>query len=347
MQLPRTGALERRRFTVQEKRSTPDHREWNGMKIERLLSIVLLLLNRRKITAPELAERFEVSVRTIYRDIEAIDAAGIPIVSFQGVGGGFGILESYRLERQLLTPEDTMTLLGVLQGVDSALAFEKISASSKKIESLVPKDAMGRLTDELKIELSPWGYRGEQDALLTLLSQAVSNRRIVSFSYSNAKGEHVERQVEPMTLVFKGSAWYLFAYCRLKADYRLFRLSRMNDVRSERDRFERRSHSYDAFSKASLEANQRPTVDLVLDFMPAARFSVEDMFAPGQVERLPDGIMRVRVSMPEDPWIMSWLLSFGENITVVEPKQVRRMLAETAGCLLERYTTGADRKKRT
>jgi predicted DNA-binding transcriptional regulator YafY len=307
------------------------------MKIERLLGIVLLLLNRKKITAPELAERFEVSVRTIYRDIEAIDAAGIPIVSFQGTGGGFGILDSYRLERQLLTPDDTLTLLSVLQGVDDALSLESVHESSKKIQSLVPKEAMSRLTDEVKIELSPWGYRGEQDELLTLLSQSVSKRRIVSFSYSNTKGEHIRRQVEPMTLVFKGSSWYLFGYCLVKKDYRMFRLSRMNEMRFDNQSFERRAYTYDQFSEATLEQDGRPLVDFVLDFSSAVRFSVEDMFAKEQVERLKDGTMRVRVSMPEDTWILSFLLSFGEHLTVLEPKRIRKQLANTAHALITKY----------
>ena len=121
------------------------------MRLDRMLAIVLILLNRRRATAPELAERFGVSVRTIYRDIDTIDGAGIPIVSFQGQGGGFGIVESYRLERQLLTPDDMLAMLGVLRGVGSALKDQQLDVSSRKIESLIPEPERRRLSDEFAV----------------------------------------------------------------------------------------------------------------------------------------------------------------------------------------------------
>ena len=264
------------------------------MKIDRLLAIVLILLNRRKATAPELAERFGVSVRTIYRDIDTIDRAGVPIVSFQGQGGGFGIVESYRLERQLLTPDDMLAMLGVLRGVGLALKDDQLNRSSQKIESLIPDHERRRLSDEIKIELSPWGYRGREDALLEALRLATHERQLVRFTYLNAAGDRSDRTVEPMTLVFKGSAWYLFAYCRLKADYRLFRVSRIRDLARLRDAFDRRSHGYDEFSREIDRRSDKSSLTLELRFSREMRFSVEDIFAPERITFLDDGRLLVR-----------------------------------------------------
>jgi predicted DNA-binding transcriptional regulator YafY len=314
-----------------------DRRIGDAVKIDRLLAIVLILLNRKKATAPELAERFGVSVRTIYRDIDTIDRAGVPIASFQGHGGGFGIVESYRLERQLLTPSDMLAMLGVLRGVKIALKDDQLDRSSKKIESLIPDRERRRLSDEVRIELSPWGYRGREDALLERLRLATHDRRLVRFTYLNSEGECSYRTVEPMTLVFKGSAWYLFAYCRLKADYRLFRVSRIRDLTGLNDSFNRRARRYDEFSRDVDERSGKSSLFLELKFSREMRFSVEDTFLPDQVSFLDNGYLIVRAAIPDGEWLYGWLLSYGEHVEVLAPDFVRQSLAKRMETILARY----------
>lgn len=307
------------------------------MKIDRLLAIVLLLLHRRKVTAVELSERFGVSVRTIYRDIETIDAAGIPIVSHQGVGGGFSVVDTYRLEKQLLSPDEILSMVTVLKGVGAALGDEKVVHSSHKIESLVPKESATKLRDEVYIALSPWGYRGELDTLLETLRKATSKRRRIRFSYFNAEGGANERTVEPMTLVYKGSSWYLFAYCLLREDLRLFRLSRMRSVVVTADVFERRPDNYDTYSRRWEMAENVPRVTFKLRFSPKFRFLVEDSFGKTQISYESDGAMIVTAEMPVGDWLLGWFLSFGEHLEIIEPQSYRDAMAATLRSVLDVY----------
>lgn len=306
------------------------------MKIDRLLAIVLVLLHRKMVTAVELSERFEVSVRTIYRDIETIDAAGIPIVSHQGQGGGFSVMDNFRLEKQLLTPEEILTMVSVLKGVGKALNDSRVLHSSRKMESLVSADASVHFGDELRIELSPWGYRGEQDTLLETLRRTTLQRKLLRFCYRNSAGETIERIVEPMTLVFKGSAWYLFAYCRTRSDYRLFRLSRMRNVLVTDETFERKPHRYETdFDQSRRQANE--TVDLELRFFPRLQYLAEDWFTEQQIITQSDGTLIVRAPMPTGDWLYSWLLSLGEHVEVLKPLRVRKAMKERLDAVRKRY----------
>lgn len=306
------------------------------MKIDRLFGIVLLLLHRKKVTAVELSEWFEVSVRTIYRDIDTIGAAGVPIVSHQGQGGGFSVMDNYRLEKQLLSSEEIITMVSVLKGVGAALGDSRVLHSSRKMESLVPFDASGRFGEELRIELSPWGYRGEQDGLLETLHKAVGHRKLLRFTYRNSAGETIERLAEPMTLLFKGSTWYLFAYCRTRADYRLFRLSRMRDVFVTGEEFERKQYRYETYS-ALADRQAEETEELVLRFYPKVHYLVEDWFLKEQITPQPDGTLLVRAPIPTGEWLFGWLLSFGEQVAVLEPHAVREEMKKRLESVRKRY----------
>jgi predicted DNA-binding transcriptional regulator YafY len=306
------------------------------MKIDRLFAIVLLMLHRKKVTAVELSERFEVSVRTIYRDIDTIGAAGIPILSHQGQGGGFSVMDNYRLEKQLLTPEEIMTMVSVLKGVGEALGDRRVLHSSRKMESLVPSDATCRFEEELRIELSPWGYRGEQDALLETLRKTTLQRKLIRFSYRNSAGETIERIAEPMTLLFKGSAWYLFAYCRTRSDCRLFRLSRMRDVFVTGEAFERRPNGYEAYGAQS-ERSEGETAELLLRFFPRVQYLVEDWFSKDQIAAQSDGTLLVHAPIPTGEWLFGWLLSFGEHVEVLEPQSIREAMKERLAASHKRY----------
>ncbi|MBN2340829.1 MAG: YafY family transcriptional regulator [Deltaproteobacteria bacterium] len=306
------------------------------MKIDRLLSIVLLLLKRKKITAPELAETFGVSVRTIYRDIDAIDAAGIPIVSSNGVGGGFEIMDTYSLERQLFSVDDLLSILSTLKGVGNALGQANIQRTTQKVATLLPKVQANALSNELRIELKPFGDTGATQKTLERIQKALSERRCVRFTYLNSERQTSDREVEPMTLVFKGSAWYLFAFCTLKNDYRLFKISRIRNCVPQPRHFARRQKSYDEFAAESDRRAEQSLVHLALQFDSAARFWVEDTFFPNQITRRSKHHIHVAVSLPEGEWIYSWLLSFGGYVEVLSPKTVRQTLHDHAAALVKK-----------
>jgi predicted DNA-binding transcriptional regulator YafY len=222
------------------------------MRIDRMLSITVMLLNRERIPAKELADKFEVSVRTIYRDIDAINMAGIPIVSYQGNSGGFGIMPNYKLERQLLTFDSMVSILSALKGVNQTLGDESIDGAIEKITSLVPKekaDDLHSMTERIVMDILPWGSSRRQRENLQLVHAAIAANKLVEFDYLSDNGSIVNRSVEPMTLVFKGYAWYLFGYCLVRKDFRLFRLTRMRELAILDDSFNRKNVSYRDYIK--------------------------------------------------------------------------------------------------
>ncbi len=309
------------------------------MRIDRMLAITVILLNRERISAKALAEKFEVSVRTIYRDIEAINMAGIPVVSFAGNNGGFGILDTYKLDRQLLTLNDMKSILAALKGVNTTFEDRELDTAIEKIQNLVPRDKANLVNQHLEqvvIDLLPLGYTKRQKERLKIVQQAIAGAHLLRFEYRNSRGEVATRTVEPMTLIFKGYAWYLFGWCRMRSGYRLFRLSRMKRIDRLPERFQRRGQSYhDAFEPSGKNI---PWAHVVLLFSPHVRYRVEDYFDDEQIEELPDGRLRVTVDWPEDDWVYSIILSYGEHVEVLEPAHIRRIIRGKAEKIFSRYT---------
>ncbi len=299
------------------------------MRIDRMLAITVMLLNRQRISARELADKFEVSVRTIYRDIDAINLAGIPVVSYSGNNGGFGIMENYKIDRQVLTLNDMVALLSALKGISTSMDYRELDTAIEKINSLLPRDRNGGgmpVTEQLVIDILPWGFRKKQKEYLQLVHRAIYRLQLLEFSYKNSRGEEKRRVIEPMTLLFKGYAWYLFGYCRMKKDFRIFRLSRISGLNTMEEGFVRRDVSYRAYMQEDEAATGM--VDLIIRFAPRMRYRVEDYFDENQITVGEDGSVTVRASFPEDEWIYSMLLSYGENAEVIAPRRVRDLLRE-------------------
>jgi len=308
------------------------------MRLDRLLAIIVKLLNRDRVSAQQLAAEFEVSVRTIYRDMEAINLAGIPIVAFQGNQGGFGIEESFRLDRQVLTLPEITSLLAVVRGLAPALADKQAARAADKISSLVPRDRQHLLqaqAEQMVIDVLPWGTGEKMKQRLAAIQNAIAGQRVLRFTYRNAKSETVARTAEPHTLVLKVHVWYCFAYCRLRKAFRFFRLSRMHAITALKETFNRREQSF-----RESEKGQPPNlkfVSLKLKFAARSRYRVEDYFEEDQITFLKDGSMVVDLKWPEDDWLYNFLLGYGEDMEVLEPAYVRKKLAEKAGWVRALY----------
>ena len=305
-----------------------------------MLAIVVLLLNRKKITARELAERFEVSLRTVYRDIDAINQAGIPIVSSQGNNGGFHIVENYRLNHQFISLDNFRAILTALKGVNTTLQDRDLEMTMEKIRSLVPKELVSDLDKQLEqfvVDFLPWGFNQRMQTRIQTINRAIMQSRMLSIDYQNLKGEASRRDVEPMTLMFKGYNWYLFAYCRFKEDGRVFRLSRIRDLELLDRTFIRRDIHFTDFTQQ--ESSTQSLVELELKFEPSARLRVEEFFYAEQTHSQADGSMVVQAAFPEDQWIYSFILSYGPFVEVINPPHIRQLIADTAKKMLAVHQT--------
>lgn len=292
------------------------------MSSGRLFEIVYLLLERRQMTAAELAGRFEVSVRTIYRDIDALSAAGVPVYTTQGKGGGVALMDHYILDRAAFTEEEQRQLLTALQSLPEA-ARAGADETLAKLSGLFRR----RETDWLQVDLSRWGSVEADQRKFEALKTAILDRRAAAFTYVSSYGLTTDRRVLPARLVFKGQSWYLQAYCTEKEDYRTFKVSRILKLSVLDERFSR------PLSPPPIENSGEPCpfcVTVRLRFTPAMAYRVYDEFDESCVTREPTGNLLVAVTLPDDNWLYGYLLSFGAMAEVLDPPAVRRRLAKMA-----------------
>lgn len=210
------------------------------MKIDRLISIIMVLLERKKVSAPKLAEMFEVTTRTIYRDIEVLNQVGIPIIAYPGVNGGIGIMEEYKIDKKLFTTSDITTLLRGLGSISSTLTDEEIVNTLAKVKGLIPAEQIKDIelkSGQVNIDLTPWAGNKNLQPNLEEIKKSLDENRLLSFKYSDREGKKSQRLVEPYQLVLKESNWYLQAYCTTRCDFRIFKLSRISQIEIMEDKF--------------------------------------------------------------------------------------------------------------
>lgn len=302
------------------------------MKSGRLFQVLYLLLEKRAVTARELAERFEVSERTIYRDVDALSAAGIPVYTQKGQGGGIRLMDQFVLDRALLSREQQDELLFALQAVLATGGLEERETLGR-LSALFRREA----GDWIEVDFSDWGSGAREKEYFALVKRGILERRVLSFTYYSSAGQKTRRQVEPVKLVFKTGCWYLRAYCRGRQDWRVFRLVRMDELALEEERF--LSRPAPAGIEAPLPERCR-AAHLRLCFAPEAAYRVRDYFHPERITVEPDGRLLVDCAFPQDGWLLSFLLSFGDRVEVLSPACWRDILHQEAKKTAALYETG-------
>ena len=283
------------------------------MKIHRLLGILAVLLRGQKVTAPELAQRFEVSRRTISRDVDALCMAGFPIVAEQGKGGGFSLAPGYRFDSQALTREEHMALTAALSGLES------VSAPDSSVAALREKLSLSEQSGQLLIDLSSQFYRDSLTEKIALLQDAIAERKLVSFRYYSEKGE-TDRRVEPYHITFQWSSWYLFARCLTRQDFRMFKLTRLWDLHMEDEPF-----TPVHIPPERLDFNREWAKNYLLCalFDPSEKYRLVEEYGPDCYSVEPDGRLKLTVDFTYYSSMLSWVLSFGGKAEVLSPPELR------------------------
>ncbi|MHA7965165.1 helix-turn-helix transcriptional regulator [Paenibacillus sp. CAU 1782] len=310
------------------------------MKLDRLLAIVILLLNRRMVQAKELAERFEVSVRTIYRDIEAINQAGIPIVTHQGTGGGIGLIDGFRLDRNVLTGDELASILTALHSISTSYPEPKNRELVEKLNSIVPpgrEEELKHKSSQVLFDFSHWGENSLLEDQLSLLKDAIGQTQLVMFHYRNSRGDFTNRCVEPHTLVWKGRDWYLQAFCRTRNEFRLFKLLRIKDLEPLPELFARRELPRQERGIGRDWVNDNNRVNLVLRLGGSLEGQAQEWFHAEELEPHPDGGWIVRKCYPEDEWLYGFILSLGPQAELLEPERLRTLIGERARRIADLY----------
>ena len=295
------------------------------MQESRLFKIVYYLLNKGQATAPELAEKFEVSVRTIYRDVDALSEAGIPVYAEAGRNGGIHLMKDFVLNKTVLSKQEKQEILTALQSIHSVQNM----GSSETLQKL---SALFRLSSHnwLEVDFSRWGSRESDNKKFELLKSAVIHKKCMQIRYASSYEAISERVVHPYKLVYKARAWYLQAFCTVRQDWRTFRCNRILDLQILNESFPHRE-----FPK-SAESYEGKADQITLRFPKEMTYRVYDEFDETQIQRQDNGDLIVSARMSADKWLVGFLLSFGTQVDVLSPAHLKNALAQQARLIYEK-----------
>ena len=294
------------------------------MKVDRLVSIILILLEQERIGAQELAERFEVSPRTIYRDIDAINMAGVPVRAVPGVNGGFEIMPQYKIDKKVFSTADLSAILMGLTSLSGMMRGDELVNALAKVKSFIPAERAKDIAlraNQIQIDLSPWSGNRNLQPSLELIQRALQENRLLSFAYLDQSGTKTVRTAEPYQLVLKNSQWYWYGFCRTRNDFRLFKLNRVSGLQILDETFAPREFPSPLLDASGILKKMQTPITLrihksilerVLDYC-----NDEDISPDGEEHYI------VRYPLIENDYYYGFLLSFGDKCECLSPKHVR------------------------
>ena len=311
------------------------------MKIDRLVSIIMILLEKERIGAQELAEMFEVSPRTIYRDIDTINMAGIPVCSTSGVGGGFEIMQQYKIDKKVFSTADLSAILMGLSNLSTMIRGDELVNALAKVKSFIPADSAKDIelkANQIYVDLSPWMGNRNIQAYLEIVKTALQESKLLSFDYADRYGNKTARTAEPYQLVLKNSHWYWHGYCHKRNDFRLFKLSRIANLQIQEETFAPRDYQKlqldfsDTLATLETEIKVRihqSVMDKFLDYCPYEHFT-------------PDGDAHYIVSFPfiENDYHYNILFTFGDKCECLEPLHIRAEMKRRIHDIAALYENG-------
>ncbi len=286
------------------------------MQIDQLFELVYVLIEKKQVTAKEMAKRFGVSTRTIYRWVEALSVSGIPVYALTGRGGGIAISENYTLDKTVLSEEERLELVSSVKALDSLSG----GTTGEKLSRLVPNN-----TDWLEVDFSPWSPEGQGvRQLFGTLRECILKKRQVEFDYFGGNGKTEHRCVHPWKLVYRGQAWYLLGWCNTRKAERYFKLSRMVNVeqtgRVANVMMREAEHSENSGFKVEQEI---PLIKIKAKVSAGKAFYLLDSFACSETKTMSDGSLNVTFTAPDTDWLVGNLLGYGADLKIISPKRIR------------------------
>ena len=300
------------------------------MKIDRIIGILSILLQKERVTAAELAEKFEVSKRTIVRDIENIGKAGIPIVTYQGQGGGISIMNSFRLDKTLLSSNDMKAILSGLQSLDSVSGTNRYRQLMEKLSA--EHSEMLNADNHIIVDLSSWD-KSAVSSKIEFIKSAIENKENISFTYYAPNGDSL-RVIEPYHLIFQWSSWYVWGFCTQRQDYRMFKLTRLSDLCITGEKCCDRAvppYTCDKLmhTKGEIEATVR--------FDQSVKWRVIDEFGPELLSYDHDGNILMKFTWSDVPSFYRYILTFGDNAEIISPAEYRNEFAALLESIFDKY----------
>ena len=310
------------------------------MHISRLFEIVYILINKKFVTAKELADYFEVSQRTIYRDIDILNVAGIPVYTNKGKGGGIKMMENFLLNKSVLSEQEQNEILTALQSV-------KALKQSNQLAQLNPENVLTKLSaifnrdviNWVEMDFSDWSFTGKDN--FDIIKSSILTKKCITFDYFSSKGEKSQRIVYPITLWFKHKSWYVKALCLTKKSYRVFKLSRIKNPSIIEEKIElfkipdMQFYEEEKSDPPVIKKGDIINIKLLIDSSMAYR--VYDEFEENCIEKDENGNFIVYAAYPEDEWLYGYILSFNHSAEVLEPLYFRETICDRLSSTLSNY----------
>lgn len=301
------------------------------MKIERALRVLFLLLNRKSITASEIAKYFEVSQRTIYRDIELLSGAGVPIYCEKGRNGGIFLVEGWSVAGVNFNSEDIEVIKTALQGVVNSFGDNKSSKTLEKVGKMADI-SLGDNREKIYIDFTSWGDDKPNEEFRKIIQESTDKKEVIEFLYRNQKGEEKIRTVEAMAVVFKGFSWYLHGICREKKDKRLFKIGRIKNLKKTGEIYSSEHQNF-----IPEEPKKEECIEVELKFPPEYRYRIEEYKKEEKIKFDIDGNCIMKTICPNDRGLISFILSFGDEAEVLSPLWLREKIKEKIESALKKY----------
>jgi len=295
------------------------------MQTSRLFEIIYILLEKKTVSAKTLAEHFGVSSRTIYRDLDVLSGAGIPIYTERGKRGGISILQNFVLNKSILNEQEQNEILYALQGL-SNIKTDGTTQTLQKLSTIFNKSA----ADWMKVDYAGWTHEND---FFNDFKTAIIENRVIEFNYYNTQGSKTFRRVEPLQVWFKSRAWYLKGFCLTKQGMRLYKLSRIKNLVVTDEKFIIRDDYFESDEGDETDCPQIKFTKIKLRIAPERAFRVYDDFYENMVEKQPDGSFIVIMDWVEDNWLYGFLLSYGRYVEVLEPENLRQFMKAEAECI--------------
>jgi predicted DNA-binding transcriptional regulator YafY len=299
------------------------------MKLDRLLGILTILLQNDRVSAPFLADKFEVNRRTIGRDVDALCQAGIPVITHQGAGGGISIAKGFKLDKSVLTTDELSGIIAAIKGLGSVSEQTQIERTLDKLGANA--DAVVSLSEPVVIDLASH-YKGNLTRKIEQIKRAIQGARLIEFDYFYEKGES-HRRIEPYFVIFQWSAWYVFGFCTQRQDWRLFKLVRLWNLEICGEHYSPREIPSE---KRDFNARFTDNIKLVALFDASEKYRLVETYGFESFTETPDGL-RLETGFTNRDFLITWLLGFGGKVTVLEPADIAKEIQTAAGKILANY----------
>lgn len=310
----------------------PKKKENYMEKVERLISIIMILLKKEVVSTREFAQLFNVSKRTILRDMETLSLSNIPIYSVNGINGGYGIMEEYKFDKRLLSSSDLENILTALGGLEQILISEEVEVTIKKIEAMVsPLSPKG----SIHLSFYDWKGRSEIRQTLKICQESILKKRLVSFDYLDKNGVETNRIVEPYQLHFSETSWYLKGFCLHRMRYRTFKLSRIDNLEMNEKTFNPRDFLFEQEQEASY---QLQLVAIKALISPGIKDQFIERYGRKSIENYSSEFFLATIHVPQNSIGFQFLASFGTNLLIVEPKTYVEDFRNYLNKMIENYS---------